>query len=123
TVSSERRCEKSRRTSRCLKPVSATKQSLFRCRSTIAGLPRNASRPDLHYDLYSVPRNDGTHRSVIARRLHVVMGPGKGYRRRRNLFVDAVQQLRDCHGTLKDPTYTKIYVAFLARTSADAAIS
>src|SRR5690554_4449652 len=25
---------------------------------TIVGLPRNASRPDLHYDLCSVPRND-----------------------------------------------------------------
>src|SRR5690554_4390134 len=81
------------------------------------GLPRNSSRPDLYYDLCSVPRNDGTHRSVIARRLHVVMGPGKGYRRRGNLFfVDTVQQLWDCHGTHQDRTYIKICIAFLART-------
>src|SRR5690606_5957251 len=48
--------------------------------------------------------------------------PNDGYRRG-NLFVNAVQQLWDCRGTLKDPTYTKIYVAFLAMTSADVAMT
>jgi len=51
------------------------------------------------------------------------MGPDKGCRRRSNLFVDAVQQLWDCRGTHQDPTYTKIYVAFLAMTGTDEAIS
>ena len=51
------------------------------------------------------------------------MGPDEGCRRRGNPFFDAVHQLRDCRGTLKDPTYTKIYVAFLAMTGTDEAIS
>src|SRR5690606_40445876 len=49
---------------------------------TIVGSPRNASRPDLHQDLCSVPRKDVS--------------------RRDNLFVDPVQQFWDCRGTHQD---------------------